>query len=178
VIIFSRIIQIARLSFSVVLTACGALSTGYRVGGRFVIDLHCHILPGLDDGASNMDVSLEMARISVADGITTLACTPHILPGLYHNDGPAIRRHVLALQGALDEHGIRLRLVTGADVHMVPDLVAGLESGHVLSLADSRYVLIEPPGHVAPLRLEEFLFGLLLAGYVPIITHPERLSWI
>jgi protein-tyrosine phosphatase len=60
----------------------------------------------------------------------------------------------------------------------VPQFVAGLQSGQLLSLADSRYVLVEPPHHVLPLRLEDFLFELLVAGYVPILTHPERLSWI
>ena len=142
------------------------------------IDLHCHILPGIDDGASDLSASLDMARASVADGVMVLACTPHILPGLYHNTGPQIRQAVVELQRALDEEGIALRLVTGADVHMVPDFVAGLRSGRLLSLNDSRYVLVEPPHHVAPLRLEEFFFGLVVAGYVPILTHPERLSWI
>jgi protein-tyrosine phosphatase len=143
-----------------------------------VIDLHCHILPGIDDGASDLSVSLEMARASVADGVTVLACTPHILPGLYHNTGPQIRQATLELQQALDTQGIPLRLVTGADVHIVPDFVAGLRSGRLLSLADTRYALVEPPHHVAPLRLEEFFFSLVVAGYVPILTHPERLSWI
>jgi protein-tyrosine phosphatase len=143
-----------------------------------MIDLHCHILPGLDDGAADLSVSLEMARASVADGVTVLACTPHILPGLYHNSGPQIRQATLELQEALDNEGIPLRLVTGADVHIVPDFAAGLRSGRLLSLADTRYALVEPPHHVAPPRLEEFFFSLLAAGYVPILTHPERLSWI
>jgi len=143
-----------------------------------VIDLHSHILPGIDDGASDLSVALEMARASVADGVTVMACTPHILPGLYHNTGPQIRQATLDLQQALDREGIPLRLVTGADVHMVPDLVAGLRSGRLLSLADSRYVLVEPPHHVAPVKLEDFFFNLVVTGYVPVLTHPERLSWI
>ena len=143
-----------------------------------MIDLHCHMLHGIDDGAADLSVSLEMARASVADGVLVLACTPHILPGLYHNTGPQIRQAVAALQEALDQEGIPLRLVTGADVHMVPDFIAGLKAGRLLSLADTRYVLVEPPHHVAPLRLEDFFFSILVAGYVPILTHPERLSWI
>ena len=143
-----------------------------------MIDLHCHILPGIDDGARDLAVSLEMARAFVADGVKVLACTPHILPGLYHNTGPQIRAATLALQQTLDQEGIPLRLVTGADVHMVPDLVAGLRAGRLLSLSDTRYVLVEPPHHVAPLRMEEFFFNLVVAGYVPVLTHPERLSWV
>ena len=57
-----------------------------------MIDLHCHLLPGIDDGAAELSVSLEMARAFVADGVSVVACTPHILPGLYHNSGPQIRQ--------------------------------------------------------------------------------------
>src|SRR4029077_19332476 len=70
------------------------------------------------------------------------------------------------------------QLVTGADVHMAPNFVARLRSGELLTLADSRYVLVEPPHHVAPPQLEEFFCNLVTAGYVPILTHPERLSWV
>ncbi len=143
-----------------------------------MIDLHCHILPGVDDGAASLSVSLEMATVLVAQGVTVVACTPHILPGLYHNSGAAIRLAVQDLQTVLDEKGIPLRLANGADVHMAPDFIAGLRCGRLLSLADSRYVLVEPPHYTAPPQLEEFFFELVLAGYVPILTHPERLSWV
>src|SRR5207249_9053040 len=99
-----------------------------------------------------------MARASVADGVLVLACTPHILPGLYHNSGPQIRRATAELQQHLDRQGIPLRLVTGADNHIIPNFEAELRSGHLLSLADTRYVLVEPPHHVAPPRLADLLF--------------------
>jgi protein-tyrosine phosphatase len=143
-----------------------------------VIDLHCHILPGIDDGARDLSVSLDMARASVNDGVTVLACTPHILPGLYHNTGPQIRQAVQQLQSALDDAGIELKLITGADAHIVPDFAGGLRSGHLLSLADTRYVLVELPHHVAPARLDNCFFDIALAGFVPILTHPERCTWI
>jgi protein-tyrosine phosphatase len=143
-----------------------------------LIDLHCHILPGIDDGAPDLDTALEMARMAVADGITVTACTPHIYPGLYENDGDGIRAAIVSLQGHLDGAGIPLRLVEGADVHLAPDLVSGLKSGRVPSLNGSRYFLFEPPHHVAPPRIEDSAFALLAAGYVPVVTHPERLSWI
>src|SRR5262245_8105986 len=143
-----------------------------------MIDLHCHILPGIDDGAADLSVSLEMARTFVADGVSVVACTPHILPGLYHNSGPQIRQAVAKLQEVLDSEGIPLRVVTGADNHIVPNFVAELRSGHLLPIGDTRYVLVEPPHHVAPLRLEDLLFDIVVAGYVPVLTHPERLTWI
>jgi protein-tyrosine phosphatase len=143
-----------------------------------MIDLHCHLLPGLDDGAGSLPVSIAMAKAFVADGVSIVACTPHILPGLYHNRGPEIRHATAALQQDLDEAGIPLRLTTGADNHVVPDFLAQLRTGHLLSLADTRYVLVEFPHHVAPPRIEDAMFLLITGGFVPILTHPERLSWI
>lgn len=143
-----------------------------------MIDLHSHILPGLDDGSPDLAAAIAMARAFVDDGVTVLACTPHILPGLYQNTGPDIHAAVRRLQYVLVERGIPLRLVTGADNHIVPDFVAGLHSGHLLALHESRYVLVEPPHHSLPPRLEDLFFDLLAHGYVPILTHPERLGWI
>jgi protein-tyrosine phosphatase len=143
-----------------------------------MIDLHSHLLPGIDDGARDDDMSFAMARMFLADGITTVACTPHILPGLYHNTGAGIRASVARLQQKFAEQGIGLQLVCGSDAHICPDFVGGLRSGHILSLADSRYVLVEPPHHTVPQRMESFFFDILVAGYVPILTHPERLTWI
>ena len=143
-----------------------------------MIDLHCHILPGIDDGARDITVALDMARAFAADGVTVVACTPHILPGLYHNTGPQILAAVAALQVAVTENGIPLQLVAGADNHIVQNFVGGLKSGHLLGLASSRYVLVEPPHHVMPVRMEDLFFDITVAGYVPILTHPERLTWI
>ena len=119
-----------------------------------MFDLHCHILPGIDDGAPDLAVSLDMARAYVDQGVRCVACTPHILPGLYHNSGPQIRQAIAALQTRLGEADIALELVTGADNHIVPDFVGGLQRGHLLTLADSRYVLVQPPDQVTPARLE------------------------
>jgi protein-tyrosine phosphatase len=143
-----------------------------------VIDLHCHILPGIDDGAPDLATSLEMARIAVADGIEVTACTPHIQRGVYDNDGPAIKAAIGALRIALEQSGIPLGLISGADTHIDGDLVDGLRSGRVASLNDSAYFLFEPPHHVAPPRMEDVVFDVMAAGYWPVLTHPERLTWI
>jgi len=143
-----------------------------------LIDLHCHLLPGIDDGARSIDMALLMASMAASDGITVTACTPHIVPGVYHNEGSAIRAAVAKLQGAISDAGIPLRLVTGADVHIAPDLGVRLRSGMALTLNDTRYFLFEPTHHILPPRLEDLTFDLMAAGYVPILTHPERLTWI
>jgi len=143
-----------------------------------LLDIHCHILPGVDDGARDLEQSLAMARIAIAEGVTTIACTPHMTPGVYDNRGPDVIARVEALQRALDEAGLPLRLVAGADVHVAPDVAARLRSGEALTLNGSRYVLVEPPHHVAPPRLEDVFFDVAAAGYQPVLTHPERLTWI
>jgi protein-tyrosine phosphatase len=143
-----------------------------------MIDLHSHILPGIDDGSPTLTVSLEMARLAVKDGIRVMACTPHIYPGLYMNDSEGIERRRAALQKALDMEKIPLKLVAGADVHLVPEVLQGLRQGRIPTLHGSRYVLIEPSHNIPPPRLEESVFSLVVSGYTPIITHPERLNWI
>jgi protein-tyrosine phosphatase len=143
-----------------------------------LIDLHCHLLPGIDDGAKDLATSLAMARMAAADGISTIVCTPHILPGVYNNTGPIIREAVARLCEKISGAGIPIRILAGADVHIAPDLDVRLADGRALAINNSRYLLLEPPHHQLPRRLEDLIFGLQAAGYVPIVTHPERLSWI
>ncbi|HVI57609.1 MAG TPA: CpsB/CapC family capsule biosynthesis tyrosine phosphatase [Luteimonas sp.] len=143
-----------------------------------MFDLHCHLLPGIDDGAVDLEMALEMARIAAGDGIRTIACTPHIYPGKYENTAQGIRTAIAALQAELDERGIDLRLEEGADVHLAPGLARGIKSGRIPTIAGSHYLLLEPPHHVAPPRFEEAMFELMTLGITPVITHPERLAWV
>jgi protein-tyrosine phosphatase len=143
-----------------------------------LIDLHSHILPAVDDGARDIEDSLAIARMAAADGIEVMACTPHFMPGLYDNQSQDIRARVADLNHLLVEEGIDLALVVGSDAHIRPDFVSALREGNILTLHDSRYVLFEPPHMHMPQRFEELLFNVQMAGYVPILTHPERFKWI
>lgn len=143
-----------------------------------MIDLHSHILPGLDDGSPDLDISLQMARIAVADGITHMACTPHIVPGVYDNNAETIGNAVARLRKHLHEARVPLELFAGADAHIAPDLLEKLRSGDVPTLNRSRYFLFEPTHHILPPRIEDLALRLINAGFVPILTHPERLTWI
>jgi protein-tyrosine phosphatase len=136
------------------------------------------MLPGIDDGAPDLDTALEMAKLAVADGITVTACTPHIYPGLYLNDAAGIARGVEGLRSALEDAGIGLTLTYGADIQIIPELLAGLRDGHLPTLHKSRYFLFEPPHHTVPARFHETIHDCVAAGYVPVITHPERLTWL
>jgi protein-tyrosine phosphatase len=143
-----------------------------------MIDLHSHILPMVDDGASSLQVALDMARIAVDDGIEVMACTPHFMPGIYDNTSEDIRQRVQALNQALSDNDIDLSLVSGSDAHIRPDFVDCLRNGEILTIHNSRYVLFEPPHNIMPQRMNDLLFNITMAGFVPILTHPERLKWI
>jgi protein-tyrosine phosphatase len=143
-----------------------------------MIDLHCHLLPGIDDGSPDEATSFAMARIAFDDGIRTIACTPHIYPGLYENNAKGIRAGVAELQTKLNAEGIALTLTSGADAYLTPELLDRFRKDTAPTLHGSRYFLLEPPHHVAPVRFEESVFNFLVANYMPVITHPERLTWI
>jgi protein-tyrosine phosphatase len=143
-----------------------------------MIDLHTHILPGVDDGAPDLATALDMARMAVDDGIKVMACTPHFMPGMYDNKPEDIKQRVEAFASQLDAANINLKVVYGCDAHIRPDFLPCLRNGTILTLNGSRYVLFEPPHNIAPQRLEDLLFNIVASNYVPILTHPERLKWI
>lgn len=143
-----------------------------------MIDLHSHIIPGIDDGAADLNMSLEMARIAVADGIRVMAATPHITPGVYNNSVQTIERGAAILREALKFHNLPLELTTGADVHVTPNMGAPLIEGQWPRLAGTRYFLFEPPHRVMPPHLVKLAKGLMQSGLIPVLTHPERLTWI
>lgn len=138
------------------------------------VDIHCHLLPGIDDGARSMDDALAMARMAVDDGIGTIICTPHQLGNFGHNCGNDIRRRVLELQATLDQARLPLHVLAGADVRIESDMLQRIESGEVLTLGDrGRHVLLELP-HELYLPLEPVLAELVGARMVGILSHPER----
>lgn len=138
------------------------------------VDIHCHLLPGIDDGAKDWDESLAMARLAVADGIATIIVTPHQLGGFAHNCGRQIRAAALEMQAFLDEHKVPLKVLPGADVRIEAGMIAGLKQGEVLSLADRRrHVLLELP-HELYMPLDRLLADLAGVGMVGILSHPER----
>ena len=143
-----------------------------------MIDLHTHILPGIDDGAKDLETSLEMARIAVADGTRLLVCTPHIKAPIYSNTAQNITRATAALQQQLDNNGIELELRVGADIHLTANLLQLLEDGTAPGIAGTRYFLLEPSHDVMPPHIDRFCATVIEHGYTPILTHPERLVWI
>lgn len=138
------------------------------------IDIHCHILPAVDDGAADLETALSMARQAVDDGTTTVVATPHMSAEWPENSADNIRQYTSQLQRQLVEERIDLRMLPGADIRVDEDFVARAQSGELLSLADTgRYLLIELP-HELAFPLDELLFAVGLAGYRCVLSHPER----
>jgi protein-tyrosine phosphatase len=138
------------------------------------VDIHCHLLPGLDDGAKSWEESLAMARMAVADGIASIVVTPHQLGGFAENHGDAIRQRTGQLAELLAQHEIPLTVSPGADVRIEPGMIALVQQGEVLTLADRRkHILLELP-HEIYVPLDRLLSELRAAGIVGILSHPER----
>ncbi len=140
-----------------------------------MIDLHTHILPGLDDGPSDVEEALEMCRLAVADGVTTVVASPHMFNGMYDVARGDVLDGVSRLQGRLDAEGIPLRIVPGADVHAAPNLDTLVKEGYAMTIGDGgKYLMTELPQDVLPEGLSSLLFSIQLLGITPVISHPER----
>lgn len=137
-------------------------------------DIHCHLLPGIDDGPKQWDLTLEMARMAVSEGIDTIIATPHQLGRYESNTGDIIRGLVLEAQRRLELAQIPLTVLPGADVRIRDDLPELVERREILTLGDRfTHLLIEIPPELS-LSLGTLLDRLNRMGIVCILTHPER----
>ncbi|NQU24616.1 MAG: tyrosine protein phosphatase [Candidatus Nealsonbacteria bacterium] len=139
-----------------------------------LVDIHCHLLPGTDDGASDAEETLAMARLAVDDGISTVVATPHQLECFPQNQGPAILDAVERVRELLLQHNVPLTVVPGGEVRIVSELVRHLHSGKLLTLANrGRHVLLELP-HDVYFPFDRLIYELSTAGMVAVLAHPER----
>lgn len=162
-----------------------------------MIDLHAHILPRLDDGAEDLEESVEMCRTSYRDGVRTIVATPHILPGVYKNNRSTILAKTRELNEVVKKFGVEsseygvknpdprtqplndptdaFKILPGADVHFSPNLLQLCENGEILTVNDDgRYLMVEFDFMSLPYQGEQVLFQLISHGITPVITHPER----
>jgi protein-tyrosine phosphatase len=139
-----------------------------------MIDIHHHLLWGLDDGSTSVENSVAMASMAVADGITHVVCTPHANEQ-YPYDPRMVAQKIATLQRTLYEAGIDLRLGQGCDFHMSYDNIQEAKADPArFSINGHGYLLIELPDFGISRALAETLYQLRLAGLTPILTHPER----
>ncbi|EPD52357.1 hypothetical protein HMPREF1210_01710 [Paenisporosarcina sp. HGH0030] len=140
-----------------------------------MIDIHSHILWGLDDGSKNLSDSVEMAKQAVAEGITSIIATPHHRHPSYTNDKKDVLSKVQEVKAELNRQNIQLDLYAGQEIRLFGEMVDIFNRGEeLLTLNDSEYVLVEFPSSNIPKYTEQLFYDLLVNGYTPIIAHPER----
>ncbi|WP_316569297.1 CpsB/CapC family capsule biosynthesis tyrosine phosphatase [Neobacillus sp. YIM B06451] len=139
-----------------------------------MIDIHCHILPGVDDGAKSIRESLEIARAAVSEGIKTIVATPHHKNNRYTNTKQSILEQVGELNGHLQLAKIPLTVLPGQEVRVYGELIEDYERNEILTLAETQYLFIEFPSDHVPRYTEKLIYNLQMSGLTPIIVHPER----
>lgn len=144
-----------------------------------MIDIHSHVLAGLDDGARDMAESIAMAEIAVGDGVRRMVATPHNVWGAEQDERftslvSIVRDKVRALQAELDARQVKLQVLPGVEVYLAPEVLKQLDTGQAFTLAGTRYLLLELPLSAYPFYTENVIFELQVKGIVPILAHPER----
>ena len=139
-----------------------------------MIDLHAHVLPGLDDGPATLEEAVTLVNQAHHEGVRAIVASPHGFNGLYNVNPTDVLTRVAELQEALNRAGIGVEILPGMEVYLNLDLLRQLKLGQALGINQTRYVCIELPTGQLPLFTGEMLFDLKAAGYTPVIAHPER----
>ncbi|MDF2065067.1 CpsB/CapC family capsule biosynthesis tyrosine phosphatase [Bacillus sp. Cr_A10] len=138
-----------------------------------LVDIHNHILPGLDDGPQSMEEAILLARNAVANGVTHIIATPHY-DEIYKNDQQKVKESLFNFNREISHEGIPLKILLGQEIRFFNNMVDEIDNG-LLTLANSgMYILIELPWNHFPTYIFDVLVQLQLKGYKPIIAHPER----
>jgi protein-tyrosine phosphatase len=143
-----------------------------------MIDIHCHLLPGIDDGPHNLEASLALARALVEDQVHHVVCTPHVYPGRFENRRSSIELDFAAFQQHMAAAGIDLTLSFAGEVRLTPEVLPLLDIDELPFLGRTANgeatVLLEMPDGQIPLGSERFVARLLDKGVLPVLAHPER----
>lgn len=141
-----------------------------------MIDIHCHILPNVDDGPRTMDESLEMCRIAVADGIKTIVATPHHnSPYVDSQPAAVVLQRVAELREELRKNEIPLEVLPGQEIHITENILEDIAQCRALTINNAgRFALIEMPNDSVPFFVKEVIVMLKAMGIIAIIAHPER----
>lgn len=144
-------------------------------GVLLMIDLHCHLLPNVDDGSDSMETSLRMAQEAVDNGVTHALLTPHHMNGVFTNHKADVIKRTKQFQDELNNHGIRLTVFPGQEVRINGDLLQALDNDDILFAdEDDQYLMLEFPDDDVPAYTADMIFQLQQRGIIPVIVHPER----
>jgi Capsular polysaccharide biosynthesis protein len=139
-----------------------------------MIEMHTHILPGLDDGARSKEEALEMVLQASEQGIQHIVATPHHGNEYFEAPRKVVERQVAELNEFISSHGVEVTIHAGQEIRVNADLIAEWEQNKLLTLANSKYILLELPHNHVPSYLMDLLYELSIRGLVPVIAHPER----
>jgi protein-tyrosine phosphatase len=144
-----------------------------------MIDIHTHILPGVDDGASDMEESIKILEKGRSEGIKTFVLTPHIRDNSDWNKINYIKETFISLNEECMGRGLDVKLILGAELFLTPDLPDRLKDNTIVTINGSgRYVLVELPFYQMPIYTDDVLFKLLMEEFIPIIAHLERYMYL
>lgn len=144
-----------------------------------MIDLHCHLLPGVDDGSKSMDISLKLANDAVRDGIDYALLTPHHMNGVYLNHKKEVIQQTQEFQVELDRHKIPLKVFPGQEVRINGGLLTALDQDDILFADEGgQYLMLEFPDDDVPSYTSNMIYELMQRGIIPVIVHPERNTMI
>lgn len=139
-----------------------------------IVDVHCHVLPALDDGSRSMEESIEMLRIAAEEGITDIIATPHYKAGRHNARAATIEKRLTELQEAAERQGIPITLYPGNEIEYYSDVEEGLRTGQILPIGHSDYVLVEFSPRDSFMRIRNGLDHIMSLEYTPILAHVER----
>lgn len=140
-----------------------------------MIDIHCHLLFGLDDGAEDLNDSMLISMMEYKEGVETIIATPHYIEGESEVTPESIYSGVDVLERELKSSGLDMNVLPGMEIYITPNLPKLFEEGKVIALNNKNHMLIELPLYESiPRYLEDVLFALQLKGIKPVIAHPER----
>lgn len=139
-----------------------------------MIDIHSHILPGIDDGAKTENDSLLMAKAAVEQGIQTIVASPHHKNRRYENTKDNIIKHVSVLNELFASENIPLHVIPGQELRINGDILDDVKKGEILTVNKTKYLLIEFASDSVPQYAEQMFYDLQVEGITPVIVHPER----
>jgi len=147
----------------------------YTAKGNMMVDIHSHILPGVDDGAISMDESIEMLKKSANSGVDTIVATPHLMPGRYIAKAKSTDTLISELQEQALHHGVDIKILPGRECHLSPEIFDSEEDLKKITINNAgKYVLAEPPFLEFPDYVEKMIFEFQVRGIIPILAHVER----
>ena len=143
-----------------------------------MIDIHCHLIPNIDDGSKNVTETFEMAKRASELGYKGIFATPHYIKDAHETSSNDVKNSVEVLNKLFKEKNIDCKVYVGNELYFTPDMIDLLKTSKVCTLGNSKYVLIEFPLNGTALNMQSVITNICQVGYVPIIAHPERYTYV